>query len=75
MSYSHRLVPPDFRPVALANNWADKLYWEKIRTEYLQGVPLIIIHEELFEGRVSVSINLPQSNQITFNCIIKWIIF
>lgn len=27
--------------------WFDELDWEKIRTEYLRGVPLNVIHEEL----------------------------
>lgn len=44
--------------LAPANNWADKLDWEKIRTEYLQGVPLNIIHGELFENE-KLSVQYP----------------
>jgi hypothetical protein len=36
-------------------SWPDSLDWEKVRTEYLRGVPLNILHDELFEtGKVPV---------------------
>lgn len=31
--------------------WPKDINWEKVRTEYLSGVPLNIIHEELFESK------------------------
>ncbi|MBK8202548.1 MAG: hypothetical protein IPK68_09635 [Bdellovibrionales bacterium] len=35
--------------------WPDAVDWEKIRSEYLRGVPLSILHDELFEtGKVPV---------------------
>lgn len=35
--------------------WPDAVDWEKIRTEYLRGVPLSVLHDELFEsGKVPV---------------------
>ena len=43
-------------PAAIASiDWPLKIDWEKVRNEYLRGVPLNILHEELFEaGRVPV---------------------
>ena len=33
------------------NTWSSDIDWEKVRTEYLSGVPLNIIYEELFESK------------------------
>ena len=38
-----------------AVSWATNVDWEKVRSEYLRGVPLNILHDELFEcGKVPV---------------------
>jgi transposase len=37
-------------PICL--NWTDNVDWESVRSEYLRGVPLNIIHEELFERNI-----------------------
>jgi DNA-binding transcriptional regulator YhcF (GntR family) len=43
---------PVLAPLALQEaNWTCDIDWEKIRSEYLSGVPLNIIHEELFESQ------------------------
>lgn len=39
----------------LSVNWSATVDWENVRTEYLRGVPLNILHDELFEtGKVPV---------------------
>ncbi len=50
-------APPQPAPVLAETSalWALTLDWEKIRTEYLRGVPMNILHEELFAtGKVPV---------------------
>ena len=38
--------------------WTDQIDWENIRSEFLKGVPLNILHEELYEaGKVSILYN------------------
>ncbi len=36
---------------SLVNHWSFEIDWEKVRSEYLSGVPLNIIYEELFESK------------------------
>lgn len=38
--------------IALASepNWFDQIDWENIRSEYLRGTPLNVLHEELLES-------------------------
>jgi len=40
-------TPPP--PPELENNWTLDVDWESVRSEYLRGVPLNILHTELFE--------------------------
>ena len=35
----------------ICSNWTANVDWENVRSEYLRGVPLNIIHEELFESK------------------------
>jgi len=43
-------VEPMLRPSPITN-WTAEIDWEKIRSEYLSGVSLNVIHEELFEDK------------------------
>lgn len=42
-------APPEPQDVENPADWALALDWEYVRTEYLKGVPLNILHAELFE--------------------------
>ncbi len=35
----------------METNWTANIDWENVRSEYLSGVPLNVIHEELFENK------------------------
>ena len=47
--------PPPAQP---SLGWTSQVDWENVRSEFLKGVPLNILHEELVEsGKVSVLYN------------------
>ena len=41
---------PNLAPSSITN-WTAEIDWEKVRSEYLSGVSLNVIHEELFENK------------------------
>lgn len=46
------------KQITIESTWVQEIDWEKVRSEYLSGVPLNIIHEELSESK-KVSIQYP----------------
>lgn len=43
-------APPAPTATTQDSNWTSDVDWEKIRSEYLSGIPLNIIHDELFQS-------------------------